>query len=317
VSASNPTVGVIIPTYNRSDYLRLTLQSVLAQTRQPDEILVVDDGSTDDTLAVCAEFPQARVLRQANQRQAAARNTGIQASRADLLFFLDDDDLLLEDTLEAQLAVFQERPEVDVVYGRSLRINGRGDVIGEDLLAHRQPRRFAEALLEENFVRIQTALVRREAVQEIGGFDPDVVPCEDYDLWLRLALAGNRFHYLPRFLARYRTHEGSVSQQRERMARVLLQVAQKLAPQVGTAAVAGAHYRLGRLLLDEGRMEEAAEAFREAVRNQPGSARYRTYAFLAARPALMGTGFRLAQGAKRLLMAGLAKAGIVERRWGS
>ncbi len=111
-------VSVVIPCFNYARYLPEALQSVLDQTRPPDEIIVVDDGSTDETAAVAARYP-VRVISQTNQGIAAARNTGISASLGEALAFIDADDLWPRDSLEARLVRLETEPKVDCVFGRT------------------------------------------------------------------------------------------------------------------------------------------------------------------------------------------------------
>lgn len=309
------SVAVIIPTYNRSAYLAQALDSALRQSRSPDEVLVVDDGSTDDTAAVCDRRPGVRRLHQLNQGQGAARNTGLVTTRCEWVRFLDDDDLLEPGALEQEMEILGHQTETDLLYSRTLRIDATGEALGEDLVHHRQPADPLAALLQENFIRIQAVMARRTALMAVGSFDPEMVPCEDYDLWLRLAAAKRRFLFSHHIGARYRVHEGSVSRDSERMARTLLRATQKHeADRPGCSA--SAHYRLGRVLLEGGRNHEAAVEFGAALAGQPRSLRYRLYRMVARHPGFQRAGMRYAQQAKRGFSAILTRLGWREQRWG-
>ena len=287
------SVAVIIPTYNRSHYLRQAIGSVLAQTRPVDELIVVDDGSTDDTAAVCAGYPGIRYMYQQNQRQQAARNRAMRDTTATFVYFLDDDDLLMPETIERQLAVFRRRPEVDLVYGRQLRIDADGQVIGENFRGHGRPRDMVASLLHNCFVRIQTVLVRREVVLEAGGFDQEMHPCDDYDLWIRLALAGKEFAFLPDLLAKYRVLSGSQARQHDLMVGAHLRVLQKNMPHVPERYAAVMHYVLGRALMAGGEDRQAAGEFRAALRRAPWRLRYAFFAAITASPSLKERGLRV------------------------
>lgn len=316
-AVSPPTIAVIIPTHNRSAYLRQAIESVLGQTRPFDEIIVVDDGSTDDTTAVCASYPAVNYVRQSNQGRARACDVGLSETSATYIRFLDDDDMLLPSANESQLAALEKHPDAEIVYARSLRIDSNGQVIGEDLVNHKIPAKCAKALFRENFIRIQTVLLRRETLLAHGLFDAAMWPCDDYDLWLRLATRQAKLAYVPHPVAAYRIHRGSVSNQHVPMARTGLAAVEKNAPGLPPHWRAPAHYRLGRALLEAGELTGALAEFRVAVHLQPWSLRYCSYALLATHPAFAGRGLGLLQGGKRAAMRALVRAGLAEQRWGA
>jgi GT2 family glycosyltransferase len=204
-------VSVIVPTHNRGLLLEEAIRSVLAQTYPHREIIVVDDGSTDDTRSRVQKYvPSVRYIYQPNQGAAAARNTGIAHGRGEYVAFLDDDDLWLPRKLELQAKLLVENPRVGLVYtwrfltdleGRVLpqiqRPMHRGNVLGELLLAC--------------FVVPSVVMVRREWLDRIGLFDTGLRTGEDWDLWLRLAIAGCRFEVVPEVLVMSRLHAGHLS----------------------------------------------------------------------------------------------------------
>jgi glycosyltransferase involved in cell wall biosynthesis len=185
--AKNQTVAVIIPTYNHAHFLPQAITSVLAQTRCPDEIIVVDDGSTDDPAAVVSQFPGVRLIRQSNRGRSAARNVGIGIARSSHVVFLDADDRLLPKALELGMACAAKNAKCGFVYGghRDIKADGSPEadhpfypVSGDAHLA----------LLRRNFVRMQAAVIfRRDVLTDIGGFDEGISLAEDYDLYLRVA----------------------------------------------------------------------------------------------------------------------------------
>jgi glycosyltransferase involved in cell wall biosynthesis len=185
-------VAVIIATYNTAAHVGEAVRSVLAQTLSDLELVIVDDGSTDDTASVLAEFladGRVRCVRQENRGQAAAKNRGLRESRAPIVGFCDADDYWHPRKLEWQLPAF-EAPEVGVVYSRERRFrdgpNGREPVLYLPERCH--VGRVTEPLFVENFVPFGTALVRRELLERWGAFDEQYRMSIDWELWLRLSL---------------------------------------------------------------------------------------------------------------------------------
>jgi glycosyltransferase involved in cell wall biosynthesis/SAM-dependent methyltransferase len=180
------TVGVVITTFNHARYLADAISSVLRQTRQADEIIVVDDGSTDDPASVVMKFQGVRIIRQENKGLAAARNTGLRACRTSHIVFLDADDMLLPAALETGLACAAKRPDCALVYGGHRHVGEDGQPSGDDRYypivgdAHL-------ALLSENRIGMHaTVLYRRERLIDVGEFDESLRRSEDYDLYLRI-----------------------------------------------------------------------------------------------------------------------------------
>lgn len=211
-----PKISVIIPTYNRSRFLGTALRSVLDQTYTNFEIVVVDDGSTDDTRSVVATFkadPRVRYIHQENRGGGAAnaRNTGVRNSRGDLIAFLDDDDVWLPAKLERQLEALAAEPRADVawcaVYGENLGPNGEA---GARWVARYHPARYRELLLGPFVVAPgSTILVRSTCFKEIGLFDESLV-FSDMDMVQRLGTA-YAFVYVDEALAVYRHHADNMS----------------------------------------------------------------------------------------------------------
>ncbi|MGH9255980.1 MAG: glycosyltransferase family 2 protein [Vicinamibacterales bacterium] len=188
-----PKVSVVIPVLNRPVAVRRAIESVLTQTLQDFEIIVVDDGSTDETAAAVQAFadPRIRLTRHERPRGgSAARNTGIRASSAPYVAFLDSDDEWLPTKLERQLEVF-ERSDEDL----ALVYTGAEWVYPLGTVRTVIPRRYADLarrLLTSNIVgETSVGMVRRTALNEIGGFDESLPSCQDMDLWLRIC---ERFH---------------------------------------------------------------------------------------------------------------------------
>ena len=210
-------VSVITPTYNRADFLPAAISSVLAQTYGDFELIVVDDGSVDDTCGVIKPFLEDKRVRyfyQENQGQSFARNYALAQSSGELIAFLDSDDVWCPDKLEKQIRAFEAHPEADIVHGDEAMINERGAVI-----SRKNMRRYSgcitRQLLADNSVSITTALVKRRCFDEMGGFDTSVGVADDYDLWLRFS-AKYRFFYEPGIVAFYRVMADQISSDKRR-----------------------------------------------------------------------------------------------------
>jgi len=181
-------VSVIIPTYNRSDLVLQAVTSVLEQTFKDMEILVVDDGSTDGTADKLEPFSaKIRLLRHERTRGvSAARNTGIVASSAPLIAFLDSDDRWLPGKLDAQVRFFREHAGAVACQTREIWIR-RGRRVNPARRHIKPSGDIFEASLERCLVSPSAVMIRRSLFDEVGLFDEDMPVCEDYDLWLRIS----------------------------------------------------------------------------------------------------------------------------------
>lgn len=205
------TIAVVVPTHNRALYLRRTLESVLAQTRPADEIVVVDDGSTDDTRGVVAAFDAAAYLYQENAFVGAARNRGLGACRAEAVLFLDSDDLLLPGALGYLEAALAANPDTPLSFGGWQEIDGEDRPLGgpqapPDAVGY-------AALTERNVIRAPgCALVRRAALERAGGWATErrFRGNEDWRLWFRLADLGP-FATVREPVLAYRVHGAGMS----------------------------------------------------------------------------------------------------------
>jgi len=183
-------VSVIIPTYNRASFLKEALDSVLLQQNAEMEVIVVDDGSTDDTAAIVESFGRAvTYLYQSNAGVSAARNTGIKAARGRWLALLDSDDLWLPGKLQFQLELLNRHKDIKICQTEELWIrNGRRQ---NPKKYHKKPSGHCfSALLERCLVSPSAVMMHRELLDEVGLFDEALPACEDYDMWLRI---GSRY----------------------------------------------------------------------------------------------------------------------------
>ena len=187
VPRNGMTIAVIIPTFNHARFLPESIMSVLAQTRRADEIIVVDDGSTDDPATVVTQFQTVRLIRQDNRGLSAARNKGLWNCKANYVVFLDADDRMRPTALEAGLSCITSRPDCAFVYGGHRLISEEGHFLLSDIVrpingdAH-------HALARSNRVGPPAAaLYRRNCLIAVNGFDEALRRCQDYDLYLRMA----------------------------------------------------------------------------------------------------------------------------------
>lgn len=202
-----PLVSVVIPTYNRSDYIAETIESVLQQTYPNIEIIVIDDGSTDDTASVVGKYAlKIRYVWQENAERGASRNHGLRLAQGDFISFLDSDDLWSSGKVQEGVDFLKANPDVGLLCADALQIDGGGRHL-RVLRAHGSSGRVTEKLLRNNFVIMATHLARTSLVREICGFreERELSGSEDWEMWVRMSLSTN-FAYVPTALAKIRTH---------------------------------------------------------------------------------------------------------------
>jgi glycosyltransferase involved in cell wall biosynthesis len=180
------TVSVIIPTFNRASMLKEAVESVLAQDFDGFEIIVVDDGSTDDTSEVLGALPAISVVRQSNLGVSAARNAGIEQASGRLIAFLDSDDLWLPQKLSAQTAFFQKHPTALICQTAELWIRN-GTRVNPKNRHKKHSGMIFERAVELCLVSPSAVMMRKELFDVVGLFDETLPACEDYDLWLRIS----------------------------------------------------------------------------------------------------------------------------------
>jgi glycosyltransferase involved in cell wall biosynthesis len=207
-----PRVSVIIPTYNQAQFIPATVEGALAQTYPDVEIIVVDDGSTDDTQAVLSAYRDTvHYIYQQNKGLAGARNTGFLASCGDYLLFLDSDDLMHPDKLAVHVSLLEAEPSFGLVYSAWQQINADGTEVLGEVRPNRQGQLLKELLLRRFFFFASTAVLRRECLLRVGSFDESLRWSEDADMWFRLARAGYAFGYIDQPLLQYRIHADSMT----------------------------------------------------------------------------------------------------------
>jgi glycosyltransferase involved in cell wall biosynthesis len=266
-------VSVVIPCYNQARFLSEAIESVLAQTFGRTEVVVVDDGSTDNTVDVARGYCGVRCVSQPNQGQGAARNEGLKHTSGKYVVFLDADDRLLPHAFEVGLRCFDAHPEVAFVAGRCVRI----DVDGvQRHTCHPQlvERNHYIGLLRDNYIWMPgTVMFRTAVVRNVGGFKTTVSGAEDYDLYLRIA----KHHAIwchDQVIAEYRRHEASTSRVPMRMMRSALRVmsAQRaavkgdpLAEQALRQGIRHSQHLYGEQLVNAARKHLRAREWKQAI----------------------------------------------------
>ena len=215
------SISVVIPAYNASRFLRETLDSVLRQTLPADEILVIDDGSSDDTAAIARSYgPPVRVISRQNAKLGATRNFGTQEATGKWVAFVDADDIWKENKLQLQMEELSRHPEADLCYTGHVEFTAEN---GGIQLRSPFPAPPADKIREYLFRRStflpSSVIIRRQVLLEVGGFctDPDIA--EDWDLWMRLLHAGTKFASCPSPLLFYRIHSTSITSDLKRLLR--------------------------------------------------------------------------------------------------
>src|SRR5436190_4105786 len=243
--ARRANVGVVITTYNHAHFLGKAIESVLAQTEAAAEIIVVDDGSIDDAAGVVARYDSVRLLRQANQGLAVARNAGLAAIKTDKVIFLDADDRLFPNAVAAGLGCFARAQECGFVYGgyRQISLNGQRHIDNHYRAIGTEP--YLD-LLRCNVVGMHGAVMYDTAkLIKSGGFDPTLRRCEDYDVYLRMSrLFPVASH--PQLVAEYFWHGGNMSANHREMLDWVLQVHHQQLPHAAENPEAADAWRDGQ-----------------------------------------------------------------------
>ncbi len=278
-SVYNPLVSVVIPTYNRPDFVCEAIDSVLAQNYTNFEIVVVNDGSKDNTAEVLKKYSEpVRVINKENGGLASARNRGIEESRGELIAFLDDDDRWLPNKLEVQVPEFLD-PEVCLVHSAARffdestgwdKIQFIGDIGFHDLLSMK-------------ILYGQTVIVRKSVLDEVGSFDNQFhSSVEDVELWLRISV-GHKIKGIDICTAEVRCHEAAMHNNLQRMFSCNMQVLKKYSTAHTNCAECRAALKHARRYLKDYAFDQskirAREAFQkkmyvEAIKNRLSAYRY-------------------------------------------
>ena len=210
-----PSVSVVMPAYNVAPYIGEAIRSALAQTHTDLELIVVDDGSKDETANIVREFAHSdkrvHLVQQPNRGLAGARNTALRAATGDYLALLDSDDVWEPEFLAEQLAILEARPEVDIVTGNGWYLDGPKHGQLARPYPDARPDPTLTSILGDEWSVFIMAVFRRRVYTTVGTFDEEMRSNEDYDFWLRAAHAGFRFRRNDQPLGHYRRRDDSVS----------------------------------------------------------------------------------------------------------
>ena len=224
--SGSPAVSIVVPTFNHAQFLHQALASVIAQTFQNWEAIIVNNFSTDDTINIVESFGEKR-FRLINFRNdgviAASRNEGIRLSNGSVIAFLDSDDLWYPNKLEHCMPAFDAHADV-VCHGEYWVSDGMQQ--RQILYGPQKNAQYSKLLYRGNCVSTSATLVRKDLLIEVGGFSVDLeyITAEDYDLWLKLAHRKSRFAFIPEILGEFRQHQLSASSSVERHLRSELAV---------------------------------------------------------------------------------------------
>ena len=216
-------VSIIIPCYNQAHFLPDAIESALAQTHRKVEVIVVDDGSPDSTAEVVARYPEVRCVRQENRLVAEARNAGFRASSGEYVLFLDADDRLTPNAVEAHLLCFAEHPEAGFVVGDIDHMTLDGSYAGSPRWPVLKSNHYEELLRVNHVANNLAVMFRRSVIERAGDFNPLYHPADDYELLLRAARLFPSAHHRD-VVARYRRYPGSLSRRGATFLRAMNQV---------------------------------------------------------------------------------------------
>ncbi len=288
-----PSVSIVIATYNRANYLGATLDSVLGQRFQDREVIVVDDGSTDETRSVVERYgARVRYYYQSNRGPSAARNLGVQHALGAWIAIQDSDDLSLPNHLAALYGYASAHPDCAMVFANGAYLGGpehRRDTIIPAEKSQRLARQGAslEDIFEKSIVRLQAAVISKAAYGAVGGHDESLRICMDLELSFRLFM-NYPVKYLDQVVFHYRKHDGNIGRNEELRLTENIRVIEKLMrdypaarDQLGRHRVnrrlAYRYYRLAKGRRRRKQFDLAWQALRQAIQLRPGSLKYRIY----------------------------------------
>ena len=269
---NNPTVSVVIPTYNRAHLVGRAIQSVLNQTYQDFELIIVDDASTDNTEEMVKSIDDERLRYIRHEENSgtsvAPRNTGIKAARGEYIAFLDSDDEWLPQKLEKQIDKFNSvSSDVGLVCCGYACINGK---TGETLREY-MPTEGGDVfrlIVERNIPGSPTVLIRKECFKKAGLFDTEFLSLQDWDMWIRIAKY-YKFDFIPEVLAKYCVHDKRGSVNVGYKIQGLDRITHKYQNYLSKTVISCRLKTLGILYCYQGDFKKASQYFREAISNNP------------------------------------------------
>jgi len=283
-------VSVVISAHNASPWIAETLESIFAQTFRDFELIVVDDGSTDDTRQVVARYgPSVRLITIGRSGKSTGKNTGIRAAKGDYIAFVDADDLWTPEKLELQVELLRRQPDLAWAYADGyLFDDSTGKTVGRfGQIARLHSGNILRSLLLVDFIASPTPIVRRDILERVGCFDETLLrhQPEDWDLWLRIA-ADYPVGLVNQPLVRYRLHAASLTAREEPRSALEGQVfvverAVARHPEclgnLRNRAIANLYLGTGRVMARNGNTAEAREMFAWAIRLAPYDLRHYGY----------------------------------------
>ncbi len=276
-----PTVSIIIPTCNRASLLARAMKSVLAQTFQDYEIIVVDDASHDLTEGVVKGFRDERIsyLKHGTTKGgSAARNTGIRMARGEFIAFLDDDDEWLADKLEKQVHVLKDNSMISLVYTGYTVINQRSGKIVAQRMPTIRGNLYDRLLAEYCIGATSTIILKRECFAHVGLFDESLPSCQDWDMFLRLS-KDFLFDFIETPLVRYYTHERRISSNYDALILGRRMFLDKYAKELATRknVKSRLHLEMGNFFCHKGEMRKGRRELLNAISMYPVNVKYCFY----------------------------------------
>ena len=282
---NTPRVSIIIPTYNRAEMLVECLESIFAQTCDAYEVIVVDDGSTDNTDELIKPYlDRVKYIKHENRGNAAARNSGLDLAKGEYIAFLDSDDLWLPDKLRRDVEYLDKHSDVDMVCANGTFF-GSPEFAGKKVVPDKRAIPLArdgvtlKAIFTRSSLRPSAMTLRRHVIEETKGFDPDFAACVDLDFAFRV-LMKYKVIFINEPLFKMRKHDDHVSGDSERRTRFNIKAIEKLfrdypeaRQQIGENSInkrlAYRYYRLGKITEKKGRRDEALDAYKKSLSFRP------------------------------------------------
>lgn len=270
-----PTVSVIIPTYNRATLLGRAIQSVLAQTYQDFELIIVDDASTDDTESLVKSFNSEKIRyirHRKNKGVSAARNTGIRSAKGDYIALQDSDDEWMPEKLEKQMRAFATAPpEAGIVYtGFYMIVKNKKKYQPSASITPKDGKIFSSIIKGEYLVSPQTIVVKRECFEKYGLFDERFPPMEDWEMSLRLS-KHYQFKYIDEPLALYHIQPDSISRNKSAIIKSYKMILERYFEDIKQdKGMLAKHYlRLGHFLYSNGEISQGRDYFTRSIKAYP------------------------------------------------
>lgn len=215
-------ISAVIPAYNAQEYIEQSIASLIRQSQAVQEIIIIDDGSSDDTLNIVTDLQRTHekivLLQQANQGASAARNTGLKRAQGDWILFLDADDECAPTLIETYTRFLQENADrYCAVYSEAVQVDETGEAISGAFKGYglHGQEGFAQMLLRNPIISPSGCLVKKAVLEEMNGFDTSIKYVEDVDFWLRVLLSGNSIGHVPEPLSLIRRHASNTTSSME------------------------------------------------------------------------------------------------------